>query len=78
MGLRVGYSEISWNQQGGENSVNQVMKTQIWHSPAGSVCGGVSEKEQWLLSALLSLRKLLPHSARFQAVLTGACSVLEL
>ena len=40
------------------------MKSQIWYLPAGFValCGEGSEKEEWLLPALLSRRKLSPSS----------------
>ena len=42
----------------------RLMESQIWQKPAGSValCGESSEKEQWLLPAFLSGRKLSTSS----------------
>ena len=42
----------------GKTVIFRVMETQKWHMSADSVGRGISEREQWLLSALLSGRKL--------------------
>ena len=59
------WDEISWNNQGGANSVSQVDGDSDM-VPACQISVGVrgrSEKEQWTLPALLSGRKLLQPPA---------------
>ena len=79
-----------WGYPGWEKSVSQVVESQIWHPPAGSVAllGEGSEKGQWSLPAFLSGRKLSPSSrldARYfssslyaTGALQAATPVLEL
>ena len=54
---------VSGDFQGGANSV-RLMKSHIWHPPAGSVTlwDEGSEKGKWPLSIFISGRKLSPGS----------------
>ena len=60
----LGGSEPQGTSRTGQTVLARLMKSQIWHLPAGFValCGEGSEKEKWPLLALLPGRKLSPSS----------------